>query len=67
MVRRIRREPAARFLELPGASNVIAAPGLVPGDGDMDEPLQEVALLGRRLAPGRFQLFVRGEELAAAD
>ena len=33
----------------------------------MDEPLKEVALLGRRRAPGVLELLVRREVLAAAD
>ncbi len=33
----------------------------------MDEPLQEVALLGRRLPPLVLELLVRGEELAGGD
>ena len=40
---------------------------LVPGDRDVDEPLVEVALLGRRRAPRELELLVRGEELSAPD
>ena len=33
----------------------------------MDEPLEEVALLGRRRAPGVLEDLVRGEELTATN
>ena len=33
----------------------------------MDEPLEEVALFGRRCAPGVFENLVRREELTRAD
>ena len=42
--RRERGEPAPRLLELARAADRSAAAGLVPGDGDVDEPLVEVAL-----------------------
>ena len=67
MVRRVGAEPARRFLELALAAGTPTAPGLVPGDGDVDEPLQEVPLLRRRLAPLVLELLVRGEELAGGD
>ena len=67
VVRRVGAEPARRFLELTLAAWTPPAPCLIPGDGDMDEPLQEVSLLGRRLTPFVFELFVRGEELAGGD
>ena len=38
-----------------------------PGDGDVDEPLQEVALAGGRLAPLVLELLVGVEVLAGAD
>jgi hypothetical protein len=65
--RRIRAEPPRRLLELALAADPVPAPGLVPRDGDVDEPLVEVALLRRRSAPRQLQLLVRGEELAAAN
>jgi hypothetical protein len=42
--RRVRAEPAGRLLELALAADAVSAPGLVPGDGDVDESLEEVAL-----------------------
>ncbi len=63
---RVGRQPADRLLELALGSDLPAAAGLVPGDGDVDEALEEVAFgLGRR-APGEFELLVRGEVLAGA-
>ena len=46
---RVGREAAGSLLELPLAADPVAAPRLVPGDSDVDEPLEEVALgrLGR--------------------
>ena len=44
---RVGPEPARRLLQLPLAADAVAAPGLVPGDRDVHEPLEEVAL-GRR-------------------
>jgi hypothetical protein len=64
---RVGAEAASGLLQLPLAADTVAAAGLVPGHGDVDEALKEVALLGRRRAPGVFQLFVCGEELAAPD
>src|SRR6185503_3970505 len=48
---RVGPQPAGSFLELPLAPWTSAAPRLVPGDGDVDEPLQEVPFLGRRRPP----------------
>ena len=67
VMRRVRTEPARRFFELAFAAGTLPAPGLVPGDGNVDEPLQEVSLLRRRLAPLVLELLVRGEELAGGD
>ena len=44
-------EPARCLRELALRSRPVAAAGVVPGDGHVDEALEEVALLGRRLAP----------------
>jgi hypothetical protein len=60
-------KPAPGFLQLALAPGAIAAPRLVPGDGDVNEALEEVALGCVGLAPGVLQCFVRGEELAASD
>jgi hypothetical protein len=65
--RRERREPPCRLLELPPRCDGTAAAGLVPGDRDVDETLEEVALLGRRRPPGVLERLVRGEELAAPN
>ncbi|MGB2953258.1 MAG: hypothetical protein WBB74_07675 [Gaiellaceae bacterium] len=67
MLRRVRAESPSRLLELALATDPVAAPSLVPGDGDVDEPLEEVALGGLRCAPDVLELLVRGEELAAPD
>jgi hypothetical protein len=61
------REPARRLLELTLAADAVPAAGLIPGDRDVDEALEEV-LLGRLGgAPGQLELLVGGKELAAAD
>ncbi len=64
---RVGRETPLGLHELPLGAHSVAAPGLVPGDRDVDEPLIEVALAGRRRTPCRLELLVRREELAAAD
>lgn len=63
MLRRERREPAGGLLELPLAARLVSAAGLVPGDDDVDEPLEEVLLLGLGGTPGVLERFVRGEVL----
>ena len=63
----IRAEAPRRLLELALAADAVPAAGLVPRDGDVDEPLVEVALLRRRRAPRQLELLVRGEELAAPN
>jgi len=60
-------EPAGGLLQLPLAADAVAAARLVPGDGDVDEALEEVALLRLGRAPGVLELLVGGEELAPAD
>ena len=67
MLGRVTPEPARGLLQLPFTTDAVSSPGLVPGDGHMDEALEEVALVRRRGAPGVFELLVGGEELAAAD
>jgi len=64
MTRRERPEPALRLLELPLEPDPVPAAGLVPGDDDVHEPLEEVLLLGRRRAPGVLERLVRREVLA---
>jgi hypothetical protein len=67
VLRRVGAEPALRLLELALAPDGVASAGLVPGDRDVDEPLEEVALLCGRRAPRVLENLVRREELAAAD
>ena len=67
MLRSVGPEAAGGLLQLPLTADTVAAPGLVPRDGDVHEPLEEVPLFGRRRAPDELQLLVRGEVLAAAD
>ena len=64
MVGRERPEPARGLLELPLAARLVAAACLVPGDDDVDEPLEEVLLGGLGGAPGVLERLVRGEVLA---
>jgi len=64
---RVGPESPSGLLELALAADAVAAAGLIPGDGDVDEPLEEVALLRRRRTPGVLELFMGAEELAAAD
>jgi hypothetical protein len=59
-------EPARGLLELPLAARLVAAACLVPGDDDVDEPLEEVLLGGLGRAPGVLECLVRGEVLAGA-
>ncbi len=61
------REPPRRLGELALAARPVAALRLVPGDGDVDEPLEEVALLAWRVTPLVLQLLVRVEVRAGAD
>jgi hypothetical protein len=67
VLRGVGRQPPDRLLELALAADAIAAAGLIPGDRDVDEALQELALgrLGR--SPRVLELLVRGEILAVAD
>jgi hypothetical protein len=67
MRRRVRRQPAMCLLELAFAADLVVSACLVPGDGDVNQPLEEVALLGLGGTPCVLELLVRGEELAAAD
>jgi hypothetical protein len=47
-----RLEPAQSLCELPLGADLASAAGLVPGNRDVHEPLEEVALLGGRRPPG---------------
>jgi hypothetical protein len=63
----IRSEASGRLLELTLAAGPIRPLRVQPRDGDVDEPLQEVALAVRRFAPLVLELLVRLEVLACAD
>ena len=66
MAGRERAEPPGCLLELALAPGAVAAAGLVPGDDDVDETLEEV-LLGRVCgAPRVLERLVRLEVLAGA-
>ena len=56
-----RPEPARGLLELPSAARLVATACLVPGDHDVDEPLEEVLLGGVGGAPRVFERLVCGE------
>ena len=60
-------EATFSLLELTLAAWSIAAAGLVPGDGDVDEPLEEVALGRGRRAPFVLELLVSFEVLRGTD
>jgi hypothetical protein len=64
---RVRPEASRSLLELPLAADAVPTPGLVPGDRDVDKPLEEVALVGRCGAPRVLERLVRSEELAPAN
>ena len=72
--RRAHGAPArtARAAALPSRAgarsrSVSSAPGLVPRDGDVDEPLEEVALRRLGRPPGVLELLVRLEVAAVPD
>jgi hypothetical protein len=56
--RRERRQAPLRLLQLPPAADLVAATVLIPGDDDVHETLEEVALLRSRIAPGLLERFV---------
>jgi len=64
---RVGTEPPLGLLELALATDAIAAAGLVPGDGDVHETLEEIALGLLSRAPSVLQLLVCREELAFPD
>jgi hypothetical protein len=59
-------EAARGLLELALESGPVPAPGLVPGDDDMHESLEEVLLFWLGGAPGVLERLVRGEVLTGA-
>ena len=61
-----RAEPARGLFELPLAARLVATARLVPGDDDVDEPLEEVLLRGLGSTPGVLERLVRREVLARA-
>ena len=67
MFRRERREAPRRFLELTLTPWAVAAPRLVPRDRDVNQPLEEVTLLGSCGSPHELELFVGGEEVSVSD
>ena len=67
MLGRERGEPPRRLLELPLAADAVASVGLIPGDGDVNEALEEVLLGGLGRAPDVLERLVRFEVLTALD
>ena len=67
MRRPIRVEASRGLLELALAAGSVAPSGMKPGDGDVYEPLQEVALGSGRVAPIVLELLVRLEVLTRSD
>jgi hypothetical protein len=61
-----RREPPRGLLQLTLAARPVATARLVPGDDDVDEPLEEVLLAGIRCPPRVLERLVRGEVLTGA-
>ena len=57
----VRRQAAGSLLELPRRTWLVAVGGMVPGDRHVDEPLEEVPLPRRRLAPFLLEFLVRVE------
>jgi hypothetical protein len=67
MHRREGLEPPHRLRELSLRPDLAAASGLIPGNRDVHQTLEEVALLGGSGAPGILELLVRGEVLARTN
>ena len=62
-----RPEPALGLLELAFEPDSVAAAGLVPGNDDVHEPLEEVLFVRLGRAPGVLERLVSLEVLAAAS
>ena len=60
-------QAAHGLCELALGADPPASAGLIPGNGDVDETLVEVALLGRSGAPGELELLMRREVLARTN
>ena len=67
MHRRERLQPPHRLRELSLGPDLAAASGLIPGNRNVHQTLEEVALLGGGGAPGILELLVRGEVLARTN
>lgn len=67
MLGRERPEPPHRLRELALAAGAVPAPRVMPGHGDVDEPLEEVPLRRGGRPPGLLELLVGLEVLAARD
>jgi hypothetical protein len=67
MLGRVRGEPPPRLGQLTLAADSLAATGLVPGHGNVDEALKEVALSRFGRAPRVLELFVGLEVPALAN
>jgi hypothetical protein len=61
------RKAPLRLRQLTLATDPIAAAGLVPGDGDVDEPLEEVPLGRLGCSPDVLERLVRLEVFAPLD
>jgi hypothetical protein len=64
---RVRAESACRLLELALATDLLPATGLIPGNRDVDEALQEISLGRLGSPPGVLELLVRLEVPAFAN
>ena len=62
-----RTEAPGGLLKLALVADPVPAPCLVPGDGDVDEALEEVALGRGSRPPGLLESLVRGEVLALGE
>src|SRR5262245_583971 len=67
MLGRVRPEPPRRLVELTLAAGSVPALSVQPGDGDVDESLQEVALVRGRGPPLVLEFLVRIEVAPGAD